>query len=72
MEGKVEMKMNSKGRVNGRELYLRLFALLLTLAAVFVMGLNKQSKVISMKILANFPPVDVPVTAKWKYQSAFV
>ncbi|KAJ0035192.1 hypothetical protein Pint_25047 [Pistacia integerrima] len=70
MEGKVEM-MN-KRRVNSRELFLRFSAFLFTLVSVILIGLNKQSKLIPIKILANFPPVDVLVTAKWKYQSAFV
>ncbi|RAL44318.1 hypothetical protein DM860_015678 [Cuscuta australis] len=51
---------------------LRLLAFANTLAAALVLGLDKQSKEVSMQVFPTLPPVSIPVTAKWKYMSAFV
>ncbi|CAI0626937.1 unnamed protein product [Linum tenue] len=53
------------------ELVLRAGALLLTLAAAIVLGINKQTKTVPVQIISTMPPVNVPVSAKWHYLSAF-
>ncbi|CAN0855912.1 CASP-like protein 1E1 [Linum grandiflorum] len=62
---------SSKGCKTG-EVVLRIGALLLTLAAAIVMGVDKQTKTVPLQLLPTLPPVNVPVTAKWHYLSAFV
>ncbi|GAV87367.1 DUF588 domain-containing protein, partial [Cephalotus follicularis] len=57
----------SKG--NACALFLRVLALLLNLAAAIVLGVDK---VIPFKILPTLPPLNIPVTSKWHYLSAFV
>ncbi|GMI64110.1 CASP-like protein 1E1 [Hibiscus trionum] len=47
---------------------LRVLALLLTLAAAILIGVNRQTKFVSVL----FPPVDVEAKAKWYYLSALV
>ncbi|XP_058731527.1 CASP-like protein 1E1 [Vicia villosa] len=54
------------------ELILRLLAFVLTLAAAIVIGTDKQTKVVPIKIADSLPPFNVPVSAKWHYLSAFV
>ncbi|KAF2287679.1 hypothetical protein GH714_002284 [Hevea brasiliensis] len=51
---------------------LRVMALLLTLVAAIVLGVDKQNKVIPIKIVDSLPPLNIPVVAKWHYLSAFV
>lgn len=67
----------SKGREmakrgNGCDLLLRLLAFALTLSAAIVIGVDKQTTVVPIKFADSLPPLDVPVTAKWHYLSAFV
>ncbi|KAH7513284.1 hypothetical protein FEM48_Zijuj12G0183900 [Ziziphus jujuba var. spinosa] len=54
------------------ESLLRILALALTLAAAIVLGVNKQSKVVPIKLVEGLPPLNVSVPAKWHYLSAFV
>ena len=51
---------------------VRVLALILTLAAAIVVGTDKQTKVVPLKLVDTLPPVDVPVAAKWRYLSAVV
>ncbi|KDP40019.1 hypothetical protein JCGZ_02017 [Jatropha curcas] len=53
-------------------LFLRAVALVLTLAAAIVLGVNKQSEVVPIKLVDSLPPLNIPVTAKWHHLSAFV
>ncbi|GLT42000.1 hypothetical protein SLA2020_160240 [Shorea laevis] len=53
-------------------LFLRLLAFALTLAAAILLGVDKQTKVVPLQISPNLPPLNVPVPAKWHYLSAFV
>ncbi|GKU85538.1 hypothetical protein SLEP1_g204 [Rubroshorea leprosula] len=53
-------------------LFLRLMAFVLTLVAAILLGVDKQTKVVPLKISPNLPPLNVPVPAKWQYLSAFV
>lgn len=71
-EKQEEIKVANKRSVNGSELFLRFLALILTLVAAIVVGVNKQTKVVQMALLPTLPPVNIPVTAKFHYMSAFV
>ncbi|KAF8042303.1 hypothetical protein BT93_A0814 [Corymbia citriodora subsp. variegata] len=53
-------------------LVLRLLAMALTLAAAVILGVDKQTKTVPVQVAAGLPPLNVPVTAKWRYLSAFV
>ncbi|XVF62658.1 hypothetical protein PTKIN_Ptkin09bG0026000 [Pterospermum kingtungense] len=71
--------MGSKGVGNGMSrtvsncgLVLRVLALLLTLAAAIVLGVDKQTKIVSVQITPTLPPVNIAAQAKWHYLSAFV
>lgn len=61
-----------KQSIRWADFSLRLLAFVNTLAAAIVLGLDKQSKEVSMQVFPTLPPVNIPVTAKWKYMSAFV
>ncbi|XVF38644.1 hypothetical protein REPUB_Repub20aG0120100 [Reevesia pubescens] len=54
------------------DLILRVLALLLTLAAAIILGVDRQTKVVPIQITPTLPPVDVAAQAKWHYLSAFV
>ncbi|XP_021766211.1 CASP-like protein 1E1 [Chenopodium quinoa] len=54
------------------ELVLRVLALILTLAAAILLGLDKQTKMVPIKVFSNLPAFDVPVMAKFSHVSAFV
>ncbi|XVE82066.1 hypothetical protein DITRI_Ditri15bG0116900 [Diplodiscus trichospermus] len=58
--------------VSKRELVLRVMAVLLTLAAAIVLGVDKQTKIVPIQITPTLPPVNVAAQAKWHYLSAFV
>uniref|UniRef100_A0A0A9EK73 CASP-like protein n=1 Tax=Arundo donax TaxID=35708 RepID=A0A0A9EK73_ARUDO len=51
---------------------LRAFVLAATLVAAVVMGVDRQTRTIEVTIADALPPLQVPVTAKWSYSSAFV
>ncbi|XP_020221952.1 CASP-like protein 1E1 isoform X2 [Cajanus cajan] len=65
----------NKGRkliVGTCDLVLRLLAFVMTLVAAIVIGADKQTAIVSIKLLDSMPPLDLPVTAKWHYLSAFL
>ena len=51
---------------------LRVFVLAATLVAAVVMGVDRQTRTIQITLTDTLPPLQVPVTAKWSYSSAFV
>lgn len=67
-----ETKGWSEGKLRSSEMVLRAVALVLTLAAAVLLGIDKQTKKVSFQLIPTLPPLDVPVTAKWRYLSAFV
>ncbi|XP_021905002.1 CASP-like protein 1E2 [Carica papaya] len=68
-----DQKLERKNRkVNGFELMMRVLGVVLTLVAAIILGVNKQTKLVSLELLPNLPPVYVPATAKAHYLSAFV
>lgn len=68
----IEGKKPPKTKGASCELILRLLAFILTLAAAIVIGIDKQTKIVPIKIVDSLPPFNVPVSAKWHYLSAFV
>ncbi|KAE9602012.1 hypothetical protein Lal_00041035 [Lupinus albus] len=54
------------------DLLLRVLALILTLVATIVLGVDKQTKLVSVQIVDTLPPLKVHATAQWHYLSAFV
>lgn len=68
-----EVKVGNRGR--GRSSYdliLRVLALVLTLVAAILLGVDKQTKVVPIKLVSTLPTLHVPVTARWHHLSAFV
>ncbi|GKV39014.1 hypothetical protein SLEP1_g46852 [Rubroshorea leprosula] len=54
-------------------LFLRFMAFVLTLAAAILMGVNNQTKVVSLQTIStSLPALNIPVQAKWHYLSALV
>ena len=66
-----EVRVDNKRGTESCECVMRLLGLVLTLSAVVILGVNKQTKIISIKILDTLPPINIAVTAKWHYLSAF-
>ncbi|XP_059628079.1 CASP-like protein 1E1 [Cornus florida] len=67
-----EMNVGNKSSLNCSEFMLRLLAFAFTLVAAIVLGVDKQTTVVPIQVVLAFPPLNVPVTAKWNYMSAFV
>ncbi|CAK7333067.1 unnamed protein product [Dovyalis caffra] len=67
-----ESRIANRRGARTSDLLLRLLALVLTLAAAIVLGVNKQTKLVPIKIVDTLPTVNVPAYAKWRYLSAFV
>nr|GMD01413.1 CASP-like protein 1E2 [Ipomoea batatas]GMD87026.1 CASP-like protein 1E2 [Ipomoea batatas]GMD93426.1 CASP-like protein 1E2 [Ipomoea batatas]GME15050.1 CASP-like protein 1E2 [Ipomoea batatas] len=67
-----ELAVAKKQNMRWTEFGLRLLAFANTLAAALVLGLDKQTKVVVMQIIPTLPAMNIPVTAEWKYMSAFV
>ncbi|KAM0988341.1 hypothetical protein ACFX13_012538 [Malus domestica] len=72
MEQQKEVKIANQRGGGTRESILRILALVLTLTASIVLGVGKQTEIVSLKLIPTLPPIDVPATAKWHYLSAFV
>lgn len=51
---------------------LRVFILAATLVSAVVMGVDRQTTTVQVTIADTLPPLQVPVTAKSSYSSAFV
>ncbi|XP_050219637.1 CASP-like protein 1E1 [Mercurialis annua] len=61
-----------KERRGNNLLGLRVLALVLTLTAAIVLGVDKQTKIVPIQLTPALPPLNVPLEAKWHYLSAFV
>ncbi|KZV21980.1 CASP-like protein 5-like [Dorcoceras hygrometricum] len=66
-----EVAVANKKSFRGWDFVLRLLALALSLAAAVVLGVNKQTTTMPVSLVPSLPPVNVPVTAKFHYLSAF-
>ncbi|KAH6756181.1 hypothetical protein C2S53_004280 [Perilla frutescens var. hirtella] len=62
----------NKRNMRGCDVVLRFFALALTLTAAVVLGVDKETKTVPVTLVPTLPPVNVPLTSKWHYLSAFV
>ncbi|GFP81911.1 CASP-like protein 1e2 [Phtheirospermum japonicum] len=62
----------NKRKMRGWDVILRFLALALSLVAAVVLGVNKETTTVALTLVPTLPPVNVPVTAKWHYLSAFV
>ncbi|KAJ7978958.1 CASP-like protein [Quillaja saponaria] len=73
---KSDVKMEGNARTKSVGAYsdvlLRVLGLVLTMIAAVIVGMDNQSKIISLKITDILPPVQITVNAKWQYMSAFV
>lgn len=65
-------KMITMGSSSSSDFVVRILALILTLTAAVVAGVDKQTKIIPLTLLKTLPPLRVPVTANWSDMSAFV
>ncbi|KAF2552377.1 hypothetical protein F2Q68_00036986 [Brassica cretica] len=68
----IEKGKRESGSRKVLELTMRVLALVLTMVAATVLGVAKQTKVVSIKLIPTLPPLDVSTTAKASYLSAFV
>ncbi|KAL1832532.1 hypothetical protein DCAR_0102547 [Daucus carota subsp. sativus] len=66
-----DVRVASKKSVRFSDLFLRLMALALTLAAAVTLGLSKQTAIVPITLVSTLPPMNVPVTAQWHDMSAF-
>lgn len=66
-----DAEVGMKRKVRYTDLFLRLIALVLSLTAAVILGLDKQTKVVPITLVSTLPPINVPVTAKYHYLSAF-
>lgn len=67
-----EVRVANKRGIGTCESLLRLLALALALSAAVTLGVDKQTKIVPMKIVDTLPAINVPVSAKWHYLSAFL
>ncbi|KAF4358837.1 hypothetical protein F8388_013641 [Cannabis sativa] len=42
-----------------------------TISAAVIIGVDKQTKMVSITVVDSLPPITIPATAKWHYLSAF-
>lgn len=71
-EEEYHVAVANKRKMVGWGLFLRVVAVVLSLAAAAVLGLDKQTKTVAMPLVPTLPPVNVSVTAHWHDLSAFV
>ncbi|EPS73269.1 hypothetical protein M569_01487, partial [Genlisea aurea] len=62
----------NKRNIDGWGFILRLLAFAFTLSAAVVLGVATETTTVKIPLLSSLPPINVPVTAKWHYLSAFV
>lgn len=72
VESRVKVVENPRSALSSSDFVLRVLALLLTLTAAVVAGVDKQTKIIPLTLSNGLPPLHVPATAKWSDMSAFV
>ncbi|KAL6532272.1 hypothetical protein OROGR_014242 [Orobanche gracilis] len=62
----------NKRKVRGWDVVLRFLALALSLASAVILVVDKETTMVAVTLVPTLPAVNVPVTAKWHYLSAFV
>ncbi|KAL7080971.1 hypothetical protein ACP275_14G011400 [Erythranthe tilingii] len=71
--GEKEWAVAKKGKNTRRwNLILRVAVVVLSLAAAVVLGFDKQTTTVALKLVPALPAVNVPVTAEWHHLSSFV
>ncbi|KAK6937438.1 Casparian strip membrane protein domain [Dillenia turbinata] len=70
----VKKENNSETTKRGRsiEFIFRILAMALTLVAAILAGTNKETQMVPFTVSQTLPPLNIAVTAKWHYMSAFV
>lgn len=67
---------NKRSRMQGMtttcEIVVRVLALALSLSGAVILGVDKEAKLVPVKVVDNLPPLSVLVSAKWHYLSAFM
>ena len=71
-EGEIGVNNVKNKKVRVCDLVLRISGLVFTLVAAVLLGVDKQTKVVSVKFIDTLPALNVPVTAKYHYLSAFL
>ncbi|KAF9621796.1 hypothetical protein IFM89_028234 [Coptis chinensis] len=66
------VKVANPRTVRSSDFLLRFLALIITLVAITVMAVSKQTKTVPVTVIPSLPPINVEVTAKWQYMPAFV
>ncbi|KAI9182563.1 hypothetical protein LWI28_026638 [Acer negundo] len=66
------VESSSKRVMRSSDTMLRILGLLVTLVAAVLVGVDKETEVLSVTVINTLPPLHVPVTAKWQYLSALV
>ncbi|KAM6545279.1 hypothetical protein CsatB_026015 [Cannabis sativa] len=51
--------------------FVRIIAFAVTISAAVIIGVDKQTKMVSITVVDSLPPITIPATAKWHYLSAF-
>ncbi|PON80265.1 Casparian strip membrane protein [Parasponia andersonii] len=67
-----EARVANKRGAGTCESLLRILALALALSAAVLLGVDKQNKIVPLRIVDTLPPISVPASAKWHYLSAFM
>ncbi|KAF6176639.1 hypothetical protein GIB67_034501 [Kingdonia uniflora] len=65
------VKVANRRTIRSSDFLLRFLAFAATLVAAILIGVSKQTKTMPIVVVANLPPIDVEVVAKWQYQSSF-
>ncbi|KAF4358836.1 hypothetical protein F8388_013640 [Cannabis sativa] len=66
-----EVKVANKRGAGGCEGLLRVLGFVFCLSAAVILGVDKQTKIVSLQLVPTLPPINVPAHAKWYYLSAF-
>ncbi|KAJ7954473.1 CASP-like protein [Quillaja saponaria] len=59
-------------RASYYDVLLRIIGLACTFIASVIVGVDKERKIIPLKVTDSLPPLQITVIAKWHYMSAFV
>ncbi|KAH7578413.1 hypothetical protein JRO89_XS01G0378500 [Xanthoceras sorbifolium] len=68
----VKVVESSKRVMRCSDIILRILVLFITFVAAVLVGVDKETKLISVSVIESLPPLHVTVTAKWQYLSALV
>ncbi|XP_068663052.1 CASP-like protein 1E2 [Aristolochia californica] len=66
----ITVKVVNQKSIWPSDFLLRLLAVLTTVTASIVMGVDKETRMIPFSLSPNLPPLEFPVPARWHYVSA--